>query len=110
MKNTTEAGYRKRIARVVAAIIADPTAPHTVEDLAAIAHFSPFHFHRLYRAPTGEGVAETVCHSVCSRRQLLLSTEAALMTTRTIPGFAAALVWAVRALPINHISITVRRL
>ncbi|WP_223878996.1 helix-turn-helix domain-containing protein [Chitinimonas arctica] len=35
-------------------------APHSTELLAAIAHFSPYHFHRLYRAMTGESVAVTV--------------------------------------------------
>ena len=38
----------------------EPTAPHSIESLAALAHFSPFHFHRLYRALTGENVAATV--------------------------------------------------
>lgn len=60
MKRTTEADYRKRIARVVAAIVADPTAPHTIEELAAVANFSPFHFHRIYRALAGESVMATV--------------------------------------------------
>lgn len=60
MKNDTERDYRRRIARVVAAINADPAAAHSTESLAAIAHFSPYHFHRLYRAITGESVASTV--------------------------------------------------
>lgn len=45
---------------MIEAIVVDPTAPHTVESLAAIARFSPFHFHRFSRVPTGEGVAATV--------------------------------------------------
>lgn len=60
MKNDTLLDYRRRIARVVEAINADPAAPHSTESLAAIAHFSPYHFHRLYRAMTGESVAVTV--------------------------------------------------
>jgi len=52
--------YRSRMARVVAAIVADPMALHSLDALAAIAHFSPFHFHRLYRALMGETVMETV--------------------------------------------------
>ena len=31
-----------------------------LEALAAIAHYSPFHFHRVYRALTGETVGRTV--------------------------------------------------
>ena len=60
MKTVTEQNYRRRIARVIEAIMVDPAAPHSVESLAAVAHFSPFHFHRLYRAMTGESVAATI--------------------------------------------------
>lgn len=60
MKPDTERDYRRRIARVIDAIIREPHAPHTVERLAALAHFSPFHFHRIYRNVMGETVAETV--------------------------------------------------
>ena len=31
-----------------------------LDTLAAIAHYSPFHFHRVYRAMTGETVGRTV--------------------------------------------------
>jgi len=60
MKPHTEQDYRRRIARVVEAILVDPSAPHAVESLAAVAHLSTFHFHRIYRAYTGESVATTV--------------------------------------------------
>jgi AraC family transcriptional regulator len=60
MKMTTEQDYRRRIARVIAAILADPAAPHTVESLAEVAHLSAFHFHRIYRGMAGETVADTV--------------------------------------------------
>lgn len=60
MKSSTEIDYRRRIARVIAAIVSEPSAQHSVESLAAIAHFSPYHFHRLYRAVIGESVAATV--------------------------------------------------
>ncbi|MDN8611966.1 AraC family transcriptional regulator [Variovorax ginsengisoli] len=52
--------YRDRIAAVVDAILQDPTRNHRLEDLAAIAHFSPFHFHRVYQGVTGETVAATI--------------------------------------------------
>lgn len=60
MKPSTEHDYRRRIARVVEAILLEPGAPHTLESLAALAHLSPYHFHRIYRALTGESVVETV--------------------------------------------------
>ncbi len=60
MKPDTERDYRRRIGRVVEAILADPAAPHSVDSLAGVAHLSPFHFHRIYRAMTGEGLADTL--------------------------------------------------
>lgn len=60
MKPSTERDYHRRIARVVEAILADPGAPHSLDSLAAVAHLSPFHFHRIYRALTGESVVDTV--------------------------------------------------
>jgi AraC family transcriptional regulator len=60
MKPSTERDYHRRIARVIEAILADPGAPHSVESLASVAHLSPFHFHRIYRALTGESIVETV--------------------------------------------------
>ncbi|TXH80799.1 MAG: AraC family transcriptional regulator [Rhizobium sp.] len=60
MKTSTETSYRRRIAKVIEAIMLDPSAPHSVESLAKTAHFSPFHFHRLYRAMTGESIAATI--------------------------------------------------
>lgn len=55
-----EQQYRERVARVVAYIVANPLAAHRLDDLAALAHFSPFHFHRVYCAVAGESVAATV--------------------------------------------------
>ena len=49
-----EQRYRERVARAVAAIVADPMAGHRLEDLARLAHFSPFHFHRVYHCAVGE--------------------------------------------------------
>jgi AraC family transcriptional regulator len=60
MKLSSEQDYHRRIARVIEAILIDPAAPHTVDKLASVAHLSPFHFHRIYRALTGESVAATV--------------------------------------------------
>lgn len=60
MKRSTELDYRRRISRVISAIVEDPGADHSVERLAEVAHFSPFHFHRIYRAVTGESVVATV--------------------------------------------------
>ncbi|RZF29284.1 AraC family transcriptional regulator [Paraburkholderia sp. UYCP14C] len=60
MKPSTERDYRRRIARVVEAILLEPGARHTLDSLAAVAHMSPYHFHRIYRALMGESVVDTV--------------------------------------------------
>lgn len=78
MKSATEIDYRKRIARVVAAIITDTAAPHSLEHLAAVAHLSPFHFHRVYRAIAGESVATTV-------RRVRMAQAAERLAAGTLP-------------------------
>jgi AraC family transcriptional regulator len=60
MRSDTQDSYHRRIARVIETILADPGASHSVDSLAATANFSPFHFHRIYRALTGESIAATV--------------------------------------------------
>lgn len=80
MKSKTEHDYRRRIARVIGTIVADPGAPHSVESLAAAAHFSPFHFHRLYRALTGESVAITVRRMRLAQAAHRLSNSSASVT------------------------------
>ncbi len=67
-----EENYRARVARVVAAIVADPMAEHRLEDLARLAHFSPFHFHRVYSSIAGETVAATVRRVRLARATQLL--------------------------------------
>jgi len=56
--------YAAGVERVVAHLrdcIAEPATPlPDLTELAALAHLSPFHFHRLYRALTGEAIGQTV--------------------------------------------------
>ena len=51
--------YARRLMRVVQTIWQDPTQSFTLEQLADVAHFSPFHFHRIYRETMGETVTAT---------------------------------------------------
>lgn len=81
MKPSTERDYRRRIARVIEAILVEPGAPHTLESLAAVAHLSPYHFHRIYRALTGERVVETVQRLRLAQAAQRLTDAAALVTT-----------------------------
>jgi AraC family transcriptional regulator len=54
--------YRARLERVaqhIAEALEDGRTP-TIEELADVAALSPFHFHRIYRLLTGEGVAQSL--------------------------------------------------
>ena len=46
--------YDKRVNRVIDHVRAHLAEPLTLADLARVAAFSPFHFHRVFRAITGE--------------------------------------------------------
>ena len=81
----TEQDYRARVARAVAAIVADPMADHRLEDLARLAHFSPFHFHRVYASVAGETVATTV-----RRVRLALATQLLEAGSQSITQVALA--------------------
>lgn len=59
-KQETRIDYGRRIARVTDHIAENLDESLSVERLAGIAYFSPFHFHRIYREATGETVADTV--------------------------------------------------
>jgi AraC family transcriptional regulator len=50
--------YERRIHRVLAHIDAHLGEPLALETLAAVAHFSPFHFHRLFTAWCGETLGD----------------------------------------------------
>ena len=56
MKPTTAEDYRSRMNRVLAHLAGRLDDPPGLEELARIAHFSPFHFHRVFRAMAGESV------------------------------------------------------
>jgi len=59
-KPETQIDYGRRVARVADYIAGHLDADLDVERLASVAHFSPWHFHRIYRETTGETVADTV--------------------------------------------------
>jgi AraC family transcriptional regulator len=56
----TRKSYAERIDRVLKHVAEDIDRRHSLDDLAAVACFSPFHFHRIYRGVTGETVDETL--------------------------------------------------
>ena len=48
--------YIHRINRVVDYIEANLDEKHSLEELSRVAYFSPFHFHRIFKALTGETI------------------------------------------------------
>jgi AraC family transcriptional regulator len=76
-KPETRMDYGRRIARVADHIAANLDENLTVENLAAVAFFSPFHFHRIYREATGETLADTVRRLRLHRAAVELTREEA---------------------------------
>ena len=54
MSNASRRQYEARMHRVQAHIDRHLDQPLDLEALAAVAHFSPYHFHRLFLARTGQ--------------------------------------------------------
>ena len=60
MKNLTLLDYKQRILRVLVHIQQHLDEALSLEDLAATACFSPYHFHRIFKGMTGEPVKDYV--------------------------------------------------
>jgi AraC family transcriptional regulator len=60
MKERTFEDYRARMLRVLVHIQKHLDGELALEELASVAHFSPFHFHRIFRGLVGESVKEHV--------------------------------------------------
>jgi Bacterial regulatory helix-turn-helix proteins, AraC family. len=56
MKGETFEDYQARMLRVLAHIQKNLDGSIPLEELAGVAHFSPFHFHRIFRGLVGESV------------------------------------------------------
>lgn len=56
-KDATREDYRERVNRVIFHVEARLGESTTLEELARVARFSPFHFHRIFAAFTGESLA-----------------------------------------------------
>src|SRR5262245_11731564 len=60
MKPSTEEDYRERIIRTLVFIQEHLDDPLELDDIASVAAFSRFHFHRIFRGLVGESVKEYV--------------------------------------------------
>jgi AraC family transcriptional regulator len=99
-KPLTRQMWGRRIARAIALVAADPARTPGLEELASAAALSPYHFHRVYRAMTGETPAETLTRERLSHAAAILLREAvpvAEVARRCGYGSAAALTRAFRA-------------
>lgn len=78
MKPTTADSYQERILRVLVHIQSHLDEPLSLDQLAGVACFSPFHFHRVFRGMTGESLMEHV-------RRLRLERAASRLRTASTP-------------------------
>ena len=91
MKPDTRNAYARRVdavlARLQLAIAAGDDLPG-LDELAAVAHLSPFHFHRVWRALTGEPLGGTVARLRLARAlQLLGDAEAGIAGVALAVGY-----------------------
>jgi len=99
-KPATRLDYARRVARAMAVLAADPARTPSLEELAAAAAFSAFHFHRIYREMAGETPTETLARERLSRAAHLLmrgTLPIARVARRCGYGSAAAFTRAFRA-------------
>ena len=83
MKKTTATDYRNRILTVLAYMDAHWNESLVLEELAAIACFSPYHFHRIYRSMVGETLATTL-----RRIRLYKAAECLVETQQSVTEIA----------------------
>lgn len=90
---STEDDYVARIDRVIDHIHAHYAEPLPLPSLARIASFSPYHFHRVFRAHTGETLRAFVARVRVQRAALLLGrgmTKTKLIEVALSSGFGSA--------------------
>jgi AraC family transcriptional regulator len=88
--------YERRVNRVVDYIERNPAEELSLEGLARLASFSPYHFHRVFRAVTGEtlfGFSQRL-RIEKSARILIASPDKSVLETAQTCGFASAATFA----------------
>lgn len=68
-KNLNRSNYERRMHQVIQYIDENISQPINLEELAAVAHFSPYHFHRLFAAWANENLGDYI-----RRRRLELAS------------------------------------
>ncbi len=88
MKASTLEEYQARILRVLLYIQANLNEAISLEELARIACFSPFHFHRVFRGMLGEGVHEHIRRIRLERAaSQLIATQRSVIRVALDAGF-----------------------
>src|SRR5579863_10290009 len=83
-------GYAERVQRVVDYLAEHLDESLDLEVLARVACFSPYHFHRVYRALLGETVSDTVRRLRLHRAAIdLLDRELSIERTASRAGYAS---------------------
>ncbi|MBI4880190.1 MAG: AraC family transcriptional regulator [Planctomycetes bacterium] len=80
MKPDTLDDYRQRVLKVLLHIQNHLDDPISLDELAGVAHFSPYHFHRIFRGMVGEGVMEHVRRLRLQRAAMQLSGSRSSVT------------------------------
>jgi AraC family transcriptional regulator len=87
---TNTRGYSERIQRVVGYLAEHLDESLDLEALARVAHFSPYHFHRIYRGLLGETVNDTVRRLRLHRAAIdLLDRELSIDRTAGRAGYGS---------------------
>jgi len=87
-REATVRDYRERVNRVIFHIERRLEEPLVLEDLAKVACFSPFHFHRVFAAFTGEPLGDFVRRLRLERAaQALLHLDAAVTEIALAAGY-----------------------
>jgi len=88
--NETRLDHGKAVGTVIAAMRTDIAFPHTIETLADIANYSPFHFARLFRMVTGATPGEFLSAlRFDAARRLMLETPNSITDICFDVGFSS---------------------
>jgi AraC family transcriptional regulator len=90
MRPETQRVYKERILGVLVHIQQHLDEPLALEDLARLAHFSPYHFHRIFQGMVGEGLWEHIRRLRLERAaQQLRLTDRPVIRVAFDAGYAA---------------------
>jgi AraC family transcriptional regulator len=90
-REQTLRAWRIRMQNVTTWLVANLDQPLNLERLADLAHFSPYHFHRIYTVTMGETVADTVRRMRIHRAAVYLATtDASILSIAKRSGYSTA--------------------